>query len=85
LQRDGEDMSGALWALRGNQSCLSENNLQLRQDLCARHKQLGRAMALRESLQDTWEWPGQDAAEKHLKSLVFMGHMQSSGIVREAG
>ena len=68
LRRNGEDMNGALWALRGNESNLSESNLQLRQDLCARHKQLGRAMALRESLQDTWEWPGPAAAEMHLKS-----------------
>ncbi len=40
--------------------------LQLRHDICARHKELGRAMALRESLQDTWQWPSATGAELHL-------------------
>jgi transposase len=68
LHRDGADVKGALWALRGNESSLSEKHLQLRRDLCARHKELGRAMALRESLQETWEWPGPATAQMHLKA-----------------
>lgn len=67
LRSQGADVKGALWALRGNQSGLSQQQHQLRQDLCARHKELGRAMALRESLQDTWEWPGAASAQMHLK------------------
>ena len=68
LQHEGAQMKGALWALRGNESRLSQAQLELRHDLCARHKELGRAMALRESLQDTWGWPGAASAEMHLKA-----------------
>ena len=68
LHREGSDVKGAMWALRGNESRLSQEQLALRQDLCARHKELGRAMALRESLQDTWEWPGIVSAGFHLKA-----------------
>jgi transposase len=68
LQREGAEVKGALWALRGNESGLSQPQLQLRQDLCARHKELARAMALRENLQDTWAWPGAASAGFHLKA-----------------
>jgi transposase len=68
LQRDGAQMKGALWALRGNENRLNQAQLELRQDLCARHKELGRAMALRENLQQTWQWPGAASAEMHLKA-----------------
>jgi len=68
LQREGADVKGALWALRGNESRLSQEQLRLRHDLCARHKELGRAMALRENLQDTWAWPGAASAGFHLKA-----------------
>jgi transposase len=68
LQRDGAQVKGALWALRGNENRLSHAQLELRQDLCARHKELGRAMALRENLQETWQWPGAASAEIHLKA-----------------
>lgn len=68
LQHEGAQMKGALWALRGNESRLSQAQRQLRHDLCARHKELGRAMALRESLQETWEWPGAASAGRHLKA-----------------
>ncbi|MDZ4289385.1 MAG: transposase, partial [Prosthecobacter sp.] len=68
LHREGAEVKGAMWALRGNESRLSQQQLQLRQDLCARHKELGRAMALRESLQETWEWPGPASAGLHLKA-----------------
>jgi transposase len=66
LQREGVTLTGALWALRGNASRLSQEQLRLRHDICARHKELGRAMALRESLQDTWQWPSATGAELHL-------------------
>ena len=68
LQRDGAEVQGALWALRGNENRLSQTQLELRQDLCARHKELGRAMALRENLQETWQWPGAASAAIHLKA-----------------
>jgi transposase len=66
LQREGVTLKGALWALRGNASRLSQEQLRLRHDICARHKELGRAMALRESLQGTWQWPSATGAELHL-------------------
>lgn len=67
LRRSGADMKGALWALRGNWHNLQEHQKQLRSHLCAQHKELGRAMALRESLQEAWEWPGPASAAMHLK------------------
>lgn len=68
LHREGADVKGAMWALRGNESRLGGEQLRLRHDLCARHKELGRAMALRENLQDTWRWPGAASAGFHLKA-----------------
>lgn len=67
LRRSGVILKGALWALRGNWENLKEHQKQLRTELCAQHKELGRAMALRESLQETWEWPGPASAALHLK------------------
>lgn len=66
FQRGGVSLKGALWALRGNVSRLSQAQLQLRHDICARQKELGRAMALRESLQDNWQWRSATGAELHL-------------------
>ena len=37
-------------------------------DVLSAAKELGRAMALRESLQDTWQWPGIVSAGLHLES-----------------
>jgi transposase len=68
LRGEGADVKGALWALRGNASMLSEKQLQVRHEICARHKELGRAMALRESLQETWEWTQVEHAQWHLKA-----------------
>jgi transposase len=68
LRREGADVKGGLWVLRGNESRLSAEQLALRHDLCARHKQLGRGMALRESLQEAWEWPEAASAGLHLKA-----------------
>jgi transposase len=68
LRAQGADLKGALWALRGNWENLGQEQRELRLELCARHKALARAMALRESLQDTWQWPGPASAALHLKS-----------------
>jgi transposase len=67
LRGQGVDLKGALWALRGNWENLKQEQRDLRLELCARHKVLGRAMALRESLQETWQWPGPASAEMHLE------------------
>jgi transposase len=53
LRAQGADVKGALWALRGNWENLKQEQRELRVDLCRRHKALGRALALRESLQET--------------------------------
>jgi transposase len=67
LRAQGADLKGAMWALRGNWQSLKQEQRELRLDLCARHKELGRALALRESLQETWQWPGSASAALHLK------------------
>ncbi|WP_009961995.1 ISL3-like element ISVsp17 family transposase [Verrucomicrobium spinosum] len=67
LHRMGADVKGGLWALRGNWEGLKASQKQLRDELCARYKEIGRALALREHLQETWEWPGVFMAEHHLK------------------
>jgi transposase len=67
LRAQGADLKGAMWALRGNWANLRQEQRDLRLALCARHKELGRAVALRENLQDTWQWPGPASAELHLK------------------
>jgi transposase len=67
LRRQGADVAGGLWALRGNWENLEAEAREMRRDLCARHKELARALALRKSLQETWEWPGPVSAGSHLK------------------
>jgi transposase len=67
LRAQGADLKGALWALRGNWENLRADQRQLRVELCRKHKALGRALALRESLQETWKWPGPASAAMHLK------------------
>jgi transposase len=52
LRREGADLAGGLWALRGNSWTRSEEQLALRQQLCKQYPKLGRAMMLRETLQD---------------------------------
>jgi transposase len=67
LRAQGADLKGAMWALRGNWQNLKQEQRELRLELCTRHKALGRALALRESLQETWQWPGPASAAIHLK------------------
>jgi transposase len=67
LRAQGADVKGARWALRGNWENLKQEQRELRLELCTRHKALGRAIALRESLQETWQWPGPASAALHLK------------------
>jgi transposase len=67
LRAQGAEVKGGMWALRGNWENLKQEQRELRVELCARHKALGRALALRESLQETWDWPHADSAAAHLK------------------
>jgi len=68
LREEGNDLRGALWALRGNAANLSEKNLTRREELCREYKELARAMALKEMLAETWEHGMRVAAEEHLKA-----------------
>jgi transposase len=52
LLRAGAHMQGGLWALRGNAWTRSEQQLATRHALCREYPKLGRAMMLREILQD---------------------------------
>jgi transposase len=52
LRRQGAEMPGGLWAVRGNVWTRSAEQQELRQQLCGSYPKLGRAMALRETLQD---------------------------------
>lgn len=54
LQAQGAQLKGSLWALRGNEWNLSEDQQQVRHDLAKRYKELGRALALRSALQDIY-------------------------------
>lgn len=68
LRREGWEMPGALWSLRGNEENLSEKNRQRRQELCYQYKEIGRSLGLKEMLRETWEYCYRRDAEAHLKS-----------------
>jgi len=52
LQREGADLKGAMWAVRGNQWSQSEERMAEREAYCRQYPRLGRAVMLREALQD---------------------------------
>lgn len=55
LQREGADLKGSMWAIRGNSWTRTEEQLETRRRLLAAYPKLARAMALRDSLQDILE------------------------------
>lgn len=59
---------GAMWALRGNESNLTIDQKAQRKRLCREHQTLGRAMALREYLQDMWIYANADLGREHFES-----------------
>lgn len=67
LSARGANLKGGLWALRGNWENLKAEQRELRLSLCAQHKTLGRAVSLREYLQEAWQWPDAESAAQHLK------------------
>jgi len=69
-QEHGGLPRGAMWALRGNASRLTDEQRQLRESLCAQHAQIGRAHAIRDFLADTWQYDSRDAAAVHLKEVI---------------
>ena len=66
LVREGADMKGSLWALRGNVENLREDQRARREELCARYEKIGRSLGLREALQSVWECPDRASGEKEL-------------------
>ena len=52
LARQGADLKGSLWALRGNEWTRSQEQGQQRSALCNRYPKRGRAIGLRDMLQD---------------------------------
>lgn len=55
LRHEGAELSGALWALRGNEWTRTPQQLEVRKVLCGQYPKLGRAMMLRDMLQDVLE------------------------------
>lgn len=55
LQRQGAQLKGALWSLRGNPWNLDAEQQQTRTRLAHQYKPIGRALALRAALQDLYE------------------------------
>jgi transposase len=60
---------GAMWSLRGNAERLTAEATILREQLCKEYAQIGRAMALRGFLQDTWNYVGVENAREHLHAF----------------
>jgi transposase len=52
LRSQGLNLFGGLWALRGNDWTRTVQQQELRRQLCTSYPKLGRAMALRDALQD---------------------------------
>ena len=66
LQRQGVDLKGAMWSLRGNSWNLSEDRQEQRKSLCRKYTKLGRAMSLRETLQAIYANSDRQVAETEL-------------------
>jgi transposase len=67
LQREGAQLKGAMWSLRGNVWNLSPERQAQRKDLCRQYTQLGRAMSLRETLQAIYANSDRQLAEAELR------------------
>ena len=57
---------GALWSLRGNRRRLTAEAAAQREELCRQYSEIGRAMAMREYLQDAWRYVDVEEAREHL-------------------
>ncbi len=67
LQREGADLKGALWSLRGNAWNLSEERQEQRKNLLRQYTKLGRPTSLRETLQAIYASPERRVAEAELE------------------
>ena len=66
LAREGANLKGALWSLRGNVWNLTEERQEQRKNLCRQYTKLGRAMSLRETLQTIYANSERQLAEAEL-------------------
>ena len=66
LVREGANLKGALWSLRGNVWNLPEERQEQRKNLCRQYTKLGRAMSLRETLQTIYANSERQFAEAEL-------------------
>src|SRR5208283_1585840 len=66
LQRQGVDLKGAMWSLRGNSWNLSQERQEQRKNLGRKYTKLGRAMSLRETLQAIYTNSDRQSAEAQL-------------------
>jgi transposase len=66
LQRQGAQLKGSMWSLRGNMSNLSPERQEQRKNLCREYTKLGRAMSLREALQAFYTCLDRQSAEADL-------------------
>jgi transposase len=67
LQREGAQLKGAMWSIRGNAWNLTQERQAQRKDLCRQYTQLGRAMSLRETLQAIYANADRQLAEVELR------------------
>jgi transposase len=67
LQREGAQLKGAMWSLRGNAWNLSPERQAHRIDLCRQYTQLGRAMGLRDALQAIYANSDRQLAQAQLR------------------
>ena len=80
LQREGAQLKGAMWSLRGNTWNLSPERQAQRQDLCRQYTQLGRAMSLRETLQAIYANSDRQLAEAELRWWCGWAARTASGL-----
>jgi transposase len=66
LVREGANLKGALWSLRGNVWNLTLERQEQRKNLCRQYTKLGRAMSLRETLQAIYANSERQLAEAEL-------------------
>ena len=70
VSESGSLPRGAMWVSRGNAANHSEKRLTLRQSICREHTKIGRAIAIRDYLADTWNYAGKQEADEHLKAVI---------------
>lgn len=79
--REGGLEKGAMWSLRGNASRLSQDAAGQRKRLCRDYAEIGRAMGLREFLQDSWYYNNwtTSAAIESLHSKLQLARSRARG------